>query len=304
MSLLLALLSPAVVGMVSIFLAILWMLKDEKDKSRPLLVMALVINLFYGFLLTIVMGREDSFLPWKYDPVLLRVDGSLGISSASIALPLQGAWRIPLAVIYELLLPMMIFWFLIIRETRLRKSLIIAYVAELVVGPMLYAIMPACGPIYAFGAKWLHPPSVGLQAIRLGGMPNAFPSLHVGTAFVFVLFAQGKLWRGISLVFLFGTALATLATGEHYVVDLIPGLAFGCFAASVGFGKFRRALIYLAVVLFWSLATRFESGILVGVPFLVRSMALFTLVLVSWVLFESWRVLDSRIVCAMVAPVE
>jgi hypothetical protein len=88
------------------------------------------------------------------------------------------------------------------------------------------------------------------------------------------------------------------------VVDLIPGLAFGCFAASVGFGKFRRALIYLAVVLFWSLATRFESGILVGVPFLVRSMALFTLVLVSWVLFESWRVLDSRIVCAMVAPVE
>ena len=72
-------------------------------------------------------------------------------------------------------------------------------------------------------------------------MPNVFPSFHVATAFVLVLFAPGKVWRGVSLAFLAATALATLSAGEHYAIDLVAGLAFGCFAASVEYRNVRRS---------------------------------------------------------------
>jgi hypothetical protein len=88
-----------------------------------------------------------------------------------------------------------------------RKSLVVALLAELVAGPVMYAILPACGPVYAFGAQWLHPSAVSAQAILFSGIPNAFPSLHVGTAFVLLLFATGRLRRANALAFLTATAL-------------------------------------------------------------------------------------------------
>jgi hypothetical protein len=289
MKLLLLLLNPAIIGLVALFLSVLWMLRDERDKTRPVLVIALVINLIYGFLLTVVLGRADSWLPWKYDYYLLRMDQSLGVSAASIALPFQGVWRIPLIVIYQLMVPMMIFWYLRTRKWNSQGSVVLAYVAEMVAGPLMYAILPACGPIYAFGATWLHHPIPPAQVIRFSGMPNAFPSLHVATAMVLVLFANGRWWRAISIAFLAATALATLTTGEHYAIDLAPGLAFGCFAASFGHRRMRTACLYLGMVLFWALAIRFESALLIASPGLVRSLAAITLALAIQAVWKEWR---------------
>ena len=126
--------------------------------------------------------------------------------------------------------------------------------------------------------------------IRLNAMPNAFPSLHVATAFVLVLFAPGKTWRAVSLVFLAGTVLATLSTGEHYAIDLVPGLAFGCFAANVGYRRVRRALLYLGVVLFSSLAVRFEYSLLIAHPVLTRFIAAATVALALLAVFKEWSV--------------
>jgi hypothetical protein len=193
------LLNPAIIGTLALFLSVLWMLKDERDKTRPMLVFALTLNLVFGFLLTVFMGREGGLFPWKYDSVLFRMDESLGVLTAPIARPLQGLGRIPLVVVYQLMVPMMICWFLVTRYRNRRGSVVLAYVAELVAGPLLYAVLPACGPVYAFGAQWLHPQEVAANTTRLIGMPNAFPSLHIGTALVFVLLAPGKMWRGVSL---------------------------------------------------------------------------------------------------------
>jgi hypothetical protein len=290
MPLLALLLNPAIFATLALFLSVFWMLRDETDKTRPLLVFALALNLFYGFFLTVFMSRESALLPWKYDDVLLRMDASLGVSAAAIALPLQGAWRLPLAVVYQLMVPMMICWFLVTRFRIRCGSVVLAYVAELAAGPLLYVLLPACGPIYAFGAQWLHPPVVEASAIRLSGMPNAFPSLHVGTAFVFVLFAPGKLWRAVALAFLAGTCLATLATGEHYVIDLVTGLVFGCFAASVGYRRVRSALLYLGLALCWSLAIRFQFPLLLNHPGLLRGCAVFTVALAIVAVGKQWRV--------------
>jgi hypothetical protein len=270
------------------------MLRDQKDKTRPLLVFALTLNLFFGFLLTVFMSREGGLLPWKFDHVLAAMDESLGVTAASIARPLEGFWRVPLIVVYQLMVPMMICWVFVVRSGNRRASIILAYVAELVAAPLLYAIFPACGPIYAFGAQWLHPPQVQASAIKLAAMPNAFPSLHVGTALVLVLLAPTKLWRAVSLAFLAATGLATLATGEHYVVDLVAGLAFGCFAACVGYRKFRRALLYLGVVLAWPLAARFEYPLLIAHPALLRTLAVLTVAMAALAVIKEWTASHSR----------
>jgi PAP2 superfamily len=290
MHLLAILTNPAVIGIVALFLSVVWMLRDQADKTRPMLVFALALNLCFGFLLTVFMSREGSLLPFKFDYILAVLDGALGVSAGAIARPLEGFWRVPLIVVYQLMVPMMICWFFVTRSGNPRASIVLAYVAELIAAPILYAIFPACGPIYAFGARWLHPPQVQATAVQLAGMPNAFPSLHVGTAFVFVLLAPGKLWRAVSLAFLAATALATLVTGEHYVIDLVAGLAFGCFAASVGYGRFRNAAFYLGVVLGWSLAVRFGYQALNAHPALPRSFALLTIATAVLAVVRQWSI--------------
>jgi hypothetical protein len=282
------LLSPSGIALIALFLSIIWMLRDEKDKARIELVFALVLNLFYGVLLNIFMGREGAIFPWKFDYVLFHMDASLGVQAASIARPLQGSLHIPLWIVYQSMVPMMIAWFLLTRYRRSRGSIILAYVAELVAGPLLYMIVPACGPIYAFGKQWLHPPAVAPEAVRLAGMPNAFPSLHVGTAFVLLMFAPGRIWKAIALLFLAITCLAILATGEHYVIDLIPGLAFGVFVSAVGMRNLRRAGYFLALTLAWSLGVRFGFMILLAHPAITRSLAGLTVVSVALALHRQW----------------
>jgi hypothetical protein len=281
------LLNPAFFAIAALFLAVIWMLRDQKDKTRAELVFALVLNLFYGVLLNIFMGREGSVFPWKYDHVLFRLDAALGIPAASIAPHLQGLLRVPLWIVYQSMVPMMIAWFLLTRYRRV-PGIILAYIAELVSGPVLYTIVPACGPIYAFGKQWLSPPAVAPGAIRLAGIPNAFPSLHIGTAFVFVMFAPGKLWKFVALVFLFATGLATLSTGEHYLIDWIPGLAFGVFVSSIGLRRYHRAASYLALTLAWSFTVRFAYATLIAHPLVVQSCALFTLAAVAFALWRQW----------------
>jgi hypothetical protein len=282
-------LNPALIGTLILFLAAVWMVRDPEDKDRPLLVFALVLNLFYGLLLSLFMKTEGSLFPWKFDHVLFRMDGALGLQATAIARSLQVV-RIPLWIAYQAMIPMMIWWFLITRRRNGRGSIIIAYAAELAVGPLLYALVPACGPIYAFGAKWLDPPAfVSPAPIRLSGMPNAFPSLHLATALVLVSFAPGRLWRAVSLVFLAVTCFATLSTGEHYAIDLIPGLAFGLFAANAGLGRRRRALAFLGLACCWSFAVRFCYLFLIGKPIAIRACAVVTVVLAVLEIGIHWR---------------
>ena len=128
--------NPAIISIIALFLSVLWMLNNQKDKTRPLLVFALTLNVFFGFLLTIFMAREGGALPWKYDHVLYALDLALGLPAAVIARPLR-IFRNPLVVIYQLMVPMMICWFLVTRYRNVRGSVVLAYVGELVAGPVM-----------------------------------------------------------------------------------------------------------------------------------------------------------------------
>jgi len=286
--------NPALLGMISVFAAILWMLFDPKDKMRPLVVFAILINLFYGTALTIVLGREGSLLPWKYDLVLLQIDKALGVSAAAIALPLvHGFLRIPLIVVYESLLPLVLLCYFMQRRAEARGVVLRAYVTELVIGPIFYALLPACGPIYVFGAAWLHPVMEPAHTIRLSGMPNAFPSLHVATAFLFLIFARHVFWRVAASVFLLGTILSTLSTGEHFVVDLIAGLTFGCFAGAVAHCRWQPAFVYLLILGSWSAAIRFGYAVLLAHPYALRFCALITVLIAVHAVLVVWNIVPT-----------
>ena len=273
-------LSAPFIEVAALFLAIIWMIRDQKDKVRLLLVIALTVNLFYGMLLRIFMGAEGSLLPWKYDIILLRLDEALGVSTGAFARVLQGTWRVPLATIYELMVPMMICWFLVTRRRGRGGALILAYVAELGTGPVLYAIVPACGPVYALGPGWMHSAAPKPELIRLAGMPNAFPSLHIATAVVLLMFAPGRWSRAVAVAFLAATVMATISTGEHYVIDWVPALAFGCYAVEMGFKRWRWALPQLGIAVFWSLVVRFRYEWLISHPVVLRSLVAATILAV------------------------
>jgi len=283
------LMSAQFIEIAALFLSIVWMARNPKDKVRPLLVIALIVNLFYGILLSMFMGAEGSLLPWKYDAILLHLDAALGLPATRLAQPLQGAWRVPLVTVYQLMVPMMICWFLVVRRRGLGLALIFAYVAELVTGPLLYAIVPACGPVYALGANWMHAALPKPELIRLGGMPNAFPSLHIGTALVLVLFAPGRWSRMVALMFFAATTMAIVSTGEHYVIDLLPGLAFGCFAAKAGLRRYRPALANLAIALVWSLLVRFEHHFFISHAYALRVLAVMTVLVTAATVAQQWR---------------
>ncbi len=287
--LILILVNPSILSMIFLIMAVVWMLRDERDRTRPLLVIAMVLNMFYGFLLDFVMGKENGLIPWKYDYVLARLDAALGVPASAIAPALQGAVRWPLQIVYWLMVPMMVAWFAVARRNRRTGSLVLAYITELLVGPTLYALLPACGPLYAFGKQWLHPPVVAPGVIRLSGGPNAFPSLHLATALLFVFFSNGRISRFFSLAFLAATALATISTGEHYGIDLVGGLAFGCFAANVGERRVAGSLLWFAPVLGWSLAIRFESAFLLHNPELLRLLAGITVACAVAAVTLEWR---------------
>jgi hypothetical protein len=153
---------------------------------------------------------------------------------------------------------------------------------------VFYAILPACGPLYALGRDWLHATFARPDLIRLSGMPNAFPSLHMGTAMVFVLFAPNRVWRVVALLFLTATALATMITGEHYVIDLVPGLIFGCYAVYAGSRRWRKAGLYLGVGLVWSLTIRFGFSVLIEARWIPITMTALSLALAVYAVWREW----------------
>jgi PAP2 superfamily len=288
------LLNPVIIQLGLLIACAGWVLKDEKDKSRQVLFLALLANLFYFGLFTAFMATANSVLHWKYDYYLLCVDRALGVSAAGVALAFRGAWPAVLKVIYDMMLPAMIFWLALNRKAN--GVVVRGYLAGFIVGPILYGLLPAAGPVYAFDKAWTHPPIVPPNLIRLHAAPiNAFPSLHLATALFFVLTARCRLWRSLAVAFFAGTALSTLTTGEHYVIDLVAGMTFGCFVASVGSRRIRRAIGYLGITLAWSLAIRFGVNALIAYPGVVRLFSMLTVLVALHAVWTEWTAEGSHV---------
>ena len=112
--------------------------------------------------------------------------------------------------------------------------LALAYAVTGVVGLSLYLSLPAAGPAYAFGAAFpAHLPDPFTLSLEPapwapGAARNCMPSLHLAWALI-LWRATGRAPEGVrwvAIAFVMVTALATLGSGEHYLVDLIVAAPF------------------------------------------------------------------------------
>lgn len=118
------------------------------------------------------------------------------------------------------------------------RDAVVLLKAALVAGAIafgLYHIYPAAGPAYAFGSAF--PDSLPSPAslapspatLAIPGAPrNCMPSVHFAWAILAAIEARrlGRTAHATFVLFAVLTACATLALGEHYLIDLVVAVPF------------------------------------------------------------------------------
>jgi hypothetical protein len=169
-------------------------------------------------------------------------------------------------------------------------ALLLSLMAACVV---LYVIYPAVGPKHAFGELYpQNPPRVAqiaLQPVAVPDVPrNCMPSLHL--AGTLAIFWNAYLWprwgRLLAGVFLWATAFATLALGEHYLVDLVVAVPFTLIFQAAWTGSVplthsvrRKALVAgMTLTLAWLVLLRYGLRLFLISPLIPWSSILLSVV--------------------------
>jgi len=156
--------------------------------------------------------------------------------------------------------------------------------APAMIGYLFFSVFPVCGPHYAFAQDFPHTclPYTTLHHLLLEGVPvsrafprNGVPSLHLAWALM-IWFNTRGLPRAVRITagaLVLATVFDTLATGEHYLFDLIVTLPFTLWMQAsllrrVSFRKRQRwlpAITGCAIFLSWLAIGRF------GIPWMLTS---------------------------------
>jgi hypothetical protein len=266
-------------------------LNPDNDSAVKFLLVVLVLPAF-SLLSGMSLAYSSAVCPFKYDHILEAIDCTLGFCpSFQLAHLVQGSWagRV-LQITYSGFVVAMLFCYGYSLSVRNGARALTAFVVNLGVGSLLYLIVPACGPQYAFGPKFSQVPFSGsLNTVMLNGDPNCMPSLHLSAALI-VLFlcAKRRPHRTAAICFVLLTALATLSTGEHYLIDLIVAFPFALFVVSAVRLHWHMAVAAFATVLCWVLSIRWIPGRLIAHPILLWTLAA-TTVAFSFVLLLQWQ---------------
>lgn len=149
------------------------------------------------------------FTPHLYDALLLKTD--FGVSAAVRRWVAADPVLMKFVVECYLGLPLAVVCAIAATSGRDRARLLWALCLASVFVMPCYFLLPAVGPIHA-------------------GQPNAFrncmPSMHLTWAALLWINTRHGRSRWLFLVFAGITAVATLATGEHYAVDLAAAVPF------------------------------------------------------------------------------
>jgi hypothetical protein len=186
--------------------------------------------------------------PNKLDLFVFKIDGMLGFQpSFVLARFIHGhmALRVMLALVYDLLPVAIVLLFggyLWFRSDREAMGMVPVFVWNLALSVVVYLLFPVCGPAYAFpgfpaapvGPIFAHP-------MVINAPPNGVPSVHFSTALLIFWYARmlpGGRWIGG--VYLFLTAMITMGSGEHYLLDLAIAVPYAVLVYFLGNRKLPR----------------------------------------------------------------
>jgi hypothetical protein len=155
-------------------------------------------------------------------------------------------------------------------------------------------MIPVCGPRFAFPDFPSEPAALNAGDLRLLALPtnverNGVPSLHFAWALLvwWNLRRRSKSYRLFTGGFLAATGVATLGTGEHYLVDLIVAVPFALalqalFIAPPTVSRERRwvaVAIGVGLTLAWVLALRSATFVSSAPLFAVLALTLLSILL-------------------------
>ncbi len=185
-------------------------------------------------------------------------------------------------------------------DGELRGHLISRWLLAGILGYLLYFVVPAVGPLFAFASEFPNhlpdPSDVKLSLLTiLGDEPrNAMPSLHAAWTYLIMIAAlkMSRLAQAAALLFTVATLLATMGLGEHYFVDLVVALPFAvaveAIAALAGPTLTARriwiAIGASAMTVVWLLTLRYGVDSLRATPWVAGAMVLGTIAASIWLL--------------------
>ena len=261
-------------------------------------------------------------LPGTIDVDLYKIDlafsGFAGNLHNLFLYDLSPFWQTIVLTTYSLLSMLLLLVIpLVLRENReVQLNALRILITPFVVAFMLYCITPVAGPIYTFGADY--PSNMDWSLIYAKGVNlvaptyrNGMPSMHF-TGAMLILLATACLTRKIffyaSCVFVAITFIATMALGEHYLLDLIVAMPF-CIAFGTalinppGWNFLHRRVWWLCALLFvvWELGLHFDMTRFFFIDHLnfVRLLSVASATVATWGL-----VTFLRVVWKMPAPTE
>ena len=271
-------------------------------RARRLLVACVFIAVF-SLSAEAYLDISSALHPATFDHVAYRWDATLGFEpSVAVALVAQD-WPALLSLLTAVYILMpygfaALYALQFARPRRVAVNFLSLWVLGSTIGYALYHALPVAGPKYAFASAFPafmpDPSSVAALPAAVPPAPrNGIPSMHFGWALMLWLNAAflAMPWVRAAFALVAGlTALATLALGEHYLVDLVVAVPLvvaaqaSCTLVVPWRNRDRRLalVIGMSLTIGWFLALRWGIEVFLRVPGLSWAALAATLGVCAW----------------------
>lgn len=225
---------PAVIGaaIAVLFAAARWFLAPNDRKRSEWFLAASSLAIPVPALCQFITIRLSQAAPLKLDQYIYRIDSLFGQPSFVLGrIAEHHLWLEIVGQIAYGLLPCAVLcvWaaYLWLRPEADALLVLNAFVLNLFLAVPIYLLIPVCGPVYAFPGFPFSEPLVTPHQIPIFAPPNGIPSVHTSTALLILWFAwRWPLGRVLGAIYLALIVFATLASGEHYLVDLMAAVPY------------------------------------------------------------------------------
>ena len=219
-----------------------------RGRTRPHVLGELLIVLclvkVYDYIRSLEAAREPAALRHGFDVLdverLLHLDWELGANlwlAGHHALESTAIWWYQLTHIGVTLTVLVVCY---VRAPRVYRQARNALVATNVVGLLVFLVVPVMPPRLLPGEGFVDSVAdAGFGASHAGPVPAdqyaAMPSLHLAwatwVAVVAITLLAGRRWRWVAVAYPLTTATAVVVTANHYVLDVVAGVAVALAAS-------------------------------------------------------------------------
>jgi membrane-associated phospholipid phosphatase len=228
---------PSVLGSAFIFFIAVgyWFLYPTDRKRAEWLIAASCLAIPADAVCQAVTVHLSRMVPLKLDQYIYVMDGLFGQPSFVLGrIAERHLWlEITAQVAYGLLpCAVLVLWAAYLWLGTEALFVLRVFVLNLFLAVPIYFMVPVCGPAFAFAHFPFGEPDLVPHRIPILAPPNGIPSVHTSTALLILWFAwRWPIGRILGLIYLALIAFSTLASGQHYLVDLLAAVpyAFGVY---------------------------------------------------------------------------